>query len=220
MSPLVIGAVLLGGAYLLTRKSSSSTAASEAPADANSLLAVVLAPSMTSLDQLTSFYNQFAAATGNATTPQASLRLSLYAIATALKIIMVRSGAQPDPNELLAIAYAPSSGMGGIQQLPDAPSDAQQQEYAALASNVVDTLQNYLIAIEIAAIKNAQLTDAQRKRLLTYALAIKVKQLLTQSGMTFPNNSPYYAIANMTPLASYPQNSLLRVGANAITLAA
>jgi hypothetical protein len=219
MNPLAIGAVLLGGAYLLTRNT-APTAASEVPADANSLLAIVLAPSMTNLEQLVSFYNQFAAATANATTPQATLRLSLYAIVTALKIIMLRSGAQPDADELLAIAYAPSSGMGGIQQRPDAPADAQQSVLAGLTGSSVDTMQAYLIAIETAAIKNAQISDAQRKRLLTYALAIKVKQLLTQAGMAFPNDTPYYAIANMPPRTIYPQNSLLRIGANAITLAA
>jgi hypothetical protein len=182
---------------------------------------MVLAPSMTNLEQLASFYNQFAAAAGNAATagnPRATVRLTLYAVVTALKILMLRSGAQPDPNELLAIAYARSSGMGGIQQLPDAPADAQQAVYAGLASNLVDTMQGYLLAIEQSAITNAQLTDAQKARLLTYALAIKVKQLLAQSGITLGNNTAYYAIANMTPLASYPQNSVLRVGANAITL--
>ena len=198
--PIVAVAV---GFVMLTKQNAS---ADEAPKDANTLLALVLSPSMVNLDQLVDFYNRFAASAANATTPQANLRLNMYALVTALKIAMLRKGAQPDSAELVRLAYAPSSGMGGIQQLPDAPADVQNAAYAALASNDPSTIAAYLAKFATAA---NTATGTLKGRLMTYALALKAKQLMTSSGINFPDNRAYYAIANSARTTSLPANSIM-----------
>jgi hypothetical protein len=205
MNPLVVLLVLGVGWAFLRGKSADSGASSEAPKDANAMLATVLAPSMTNLDQLLQFFNYFTAAIANQTTPRATLRLSLYALATRLKMAMLQKGAQPNADELLAIAYAPASGMGGIQKLPDAPGvDVQQAAYAALVDSQKDpkAIEGYIEPLIAQAVKR------NSKREAAYALAIASKILMLRNSVVF--QSPvYFAIANMNSVPVITPNSIL-----------
>jgi len=208
MNPLLILLLIGAGWFFLRGKAADQGASKEAPADANGMLASVLAPSLTDTAQLQKFFSYFTAAIGNQATPQATLRLSLYAIVTALKIAMLGKGAQPNADELLALAYAPSSGMGGIQQLPDAPADAQQAAYAALVDTQtnVGTIGQYIQAIAQAS-QNPAPSVAQKKRLVAYMLAMKAKQMMLAGGNNFTSPA-YFAIANMANVPTIAANSI------------
>lgn len=205
MNPILLLLILGGGWLFLKGKKADSGASSEAPKDATSMLAVVLSPSMTDLGQLAQFFNAFVAAVGNAKTPQATLRLSLYALVTRLKMIMLAQGAQPNADELLAIAYAPASGMGGIQKLPDAPgADVQQAAYAALIDSQKDpkAIEDYVEPMIASALKR------NSKREVAYALAIASKILMLRNGVVFQSPA-YFAIANMANVPIVTPNSIL-----------
>lgn len=210
MNPLLLLLVVGVGWLFLKGAKADNGASKEAPADANSWLATVLAPSMTDSTQLTQFFHTFTTAAGNQTNPASVLRLSLYALATALKVAMLSKGAQPNADELLAIAYAPSSGMGGIQQLPDAPgADVQQAAYAALVDTQTDigTIGTYIQSL-VQVLANNTISAAQKRRILAYVIAAKAKQMMLQTGNTF--QSPvYFAIANMANVPAYANNSIL-----------
>jgi hypothetical protein len=210
MNPLVVLLVLGVGWAFLRGKSADSGASSEAPKDANAMLATVLAPNMTNLDQLLQFFNYFTAAIANQTTPRATLRLSLYALATRLKVAMLQKGAQPNADELLAIAYAPASGMGGIQQLPGVPADMQQAAYAALVDSQQDvgTIGKYIEAMVTASSQGGKFDVATAKRLLAYLLAMKAKQMMLQANITFQSPA-YFAVANMQNVPTTTPNSIL-----------
>jgi hypothetical protein len=210
MNPILILLLAVGAWMFLKGSVADQGASKEAPADANGMLATVLAPSLTDIGQLTQFFNAFTTAYGNAATPQAALRLSLYAIVTALKVAMLQKGAQPNADELLALAYAPSSGMGGIQQLPDAPADAQQAAYAALIDGQtnVGTIGTYMQSMATSVSSNNQLTQAQKKRLYAYLLAMKVKQMMLTMGNSFKSPA-YFAIANMSNVPNGSANTIL-----------
>ena len=90
--------------------------------------------------------------------------------------------------------------------MPDAPSDVQNAEYAALASNDPSTIAAYLGQMATAA---NTATGSAKARLTTYSLALKAKQLMTASGINFPDNRCYYAIANSAGTTSVPANSIL-----------
>lgn len=205
MNPILLLLVLGGGWLMLKGSKADNGASREAPKDANSMLAAALAPSLTDPSQLAQLFNAFVAAVGNATTPQATLRLSLYALVTRLKLAMLAKGAQPNADELMALAYAPSSGMGGIQKLPDAPgADVQQAAYAALIDSQKDpkAIEDYIEPMLAAAIKR------KSKREVAYALAIASKVLMLRNGVTF--QSPvYFAIANMSNVPAVTANSIL-----------
>lgn len=205
MNPLVVLLVLGVGWAFLRGKSADSGASGEAPKDANAMLATVLAPSMANLDSLLQIFNYFIAAIANQTTPLATLRLSLYALVTRLKMVMLAQGAQPNADELLAIAYAPASGMGGIQKLPDAPgADVQQAAYAALVDSQKDpkAIEGYIEPLIAAAVKR------NSKREVAYALAIASKVLMLRNGVVFQSPA-YFAIANMANVPTVTPNSIL-----------
>jgi hypothetical protein len=130
-------------------------------------------------------------------------------LVTSLKVAMLSKGATPNADELLALAYAPSSGMGGIQQLSDAPADAQQAAYAALIDSQQDigTIGSYIQAVH-SALTNANLSAAQKKRLTAYLLAMKAKQIELQVGNKFQSPA-YFAIANMANVPTPSANSIL-----------
>jgi hypothetical protein len=199
--------LVLGGAALLLTHSSEQS--SDVPKDANALLATVLAPSMVNVGQLSQFFDTFVAAAKNATNAKAQLRLGLYALVTALKKAMLEKGAQPDATELAAMSQSPATGMGGIQQLRDAPADAQQAAYAALVDSQQDPIvvNQYAAAIK-AASTNANLTPAQKRRLLQYVLACKAKYVALQSGVAL--TAPiYFAIANANPVGEPTAASII-----------
>lgn len=205
MNPLLILAVLGLGGYAVM-KASSSDPKSEAPADANSLLATVLAPSMTDVAQLTQFMNVFLAAGPNQPKQSSKTRLSLYALATALKAQMLKKGAQPNALELLAIAYTPSSW----SDKSEAPADTKRACDDGLNSTMtsVPALNTYIAAISQAT-TNQQLTTAQKTRMVAYLLALKSKAMMLTAGADF--GGIYTAIANM-PLGKVPTitaNSIL-----------
>lgn len=206
MNPLLIVAALGLGGYALM-KSAASDPKSEAPADANSLLATVLAPSMTDVAQLTQFMNVFLAAGQNQSATKAKFRLSEYALATGLKIQMLKKGAQPNALELLAIAYTPSSW----SQKSEATADVKRACDEALKDTMTSlpALNTYIAAIAQAT-TNQQLTTGQKTRMVAYLLAIKAKQMLLSAGATFAP-AVFTAIANM-PLGKVPTitaNSIL-----------
>ena len=219
MSPLPL-IVLLGlGAYALSSKKSSagnsqaSKAPSEVPADANSLLATMLAPSLTDVNTLAQIYKTFAAAIQNQTNGNAKLRLAQYALATFLKLASLSKGAQPDPNELLMIAYAPTAGGKGLVGYGDAAVDRQTAIVNAInTASDVGSLGQYIQAFATA--YNTAKPGPERKRLLAYILAAKTKQLAVKNGgYTFPAES-YFAIANIRaddlPTTTNP-NSILAI---------
>jgi hypothetical protein len=209
MNPLLL-IVLLGAGWALLKGGGKTVAAAskDAPADANAMLATVLAPSLTDLSQLGQFFSAFVAGAANQTAPERVLRLSLYALVTRLKLAMLAKGASPDAAELASIATAPSSGMGGIQQLKNAPADAQQAAVAALVDTQKDvgTLGQYIDAIAGALANSSSV--ATKKRLMAYLLAIKAKQMMLQNGVIFQAPA-YFAIANMAAPSTVKANSIL-----------
>lgn len=207
MNPLLIVAALGLGGYALL-KGSSSDPQSEVPTDANALLATMLAPSMTDVQQLTQFMNVFLAAVGNQKGARAKTRLLLYALATALKRVMLQKGAQPNALELLAIAYAP---YGSSTSNSEATADVRRAASEGLDASMTSlpALNTYLSAIAQAT-TNQQLTTAQKTRMVAYLLALKAKSLMLASGATF-GSEIYNCIANM-PLGKIPTitaNSIL-----------
>jgi hypothetical protein len=208
MNPLMLLVLAVGAWFFLKGKAADNGASKDAPADANGMLATVLAPSMTDVGQLTTFYQYFQAAIANQQTPQSTLRMTLYALVTALKIAMLRKGSQPNADELLALAYAPSSGMGGIQQLPDAPADVQQAAYAALVDSQTDvgTIGQYIASMASVAAQPG-LSTARRKRLTAYMLAMKAKQMMLSDKIQFLSPA-YFAIANMSNVPTIAPNSI------------
>ena len=208
MNPLMLLVLAVGAWFVFKGTAADNGASKDAPADANGMLATVLAPSMTDTAQLTQFFQYFTAAYGNAATPQAGLRLSLYALVTALKVAMLQKGSQPNPDELLALAYAPASVINGIQQLPDAPADVQQATYAALVDSQTDigTIGSYIASLAAVAAQPG-LSTARRKRLTAYMLAMKAKQMMLQMNNSFKSPA-YFAIANMTNVPTVAANSI------------
>lgn len=201
MGPLPIIAALVIGAFALAGKKSASNqatkAASEVPADANSLLATMLAPSLIDPAALADIYKSFVAAAKNQTKGDAKLRLVQYALATFLKLVVLGKGAQPDTNELLMIAYAPIDGGKGLIGYGDIGVDRQTAIANALADNYtdVDGLGQYIGAFATA--YNTAAAGPARRRLLAYILASKAKQVaLRTGGYSFPSEN-YFAIANL-----------------------
>lgn len=193
MNPLlVIGALGIGG-YLLTKAGDDPS--KQVPADANALLGTVLAPSMTDPAQLGQFMNVFLAAAKNQTTSAGAHRLALYALVTALKRAMVAKGAQPNPLELLAIAYAPSSW---ADHQSDGLADSERAVSDALAADMTSAaaLKTYIAALQQSA-ANSKLTKAQQKRIIAQALALQAKLITLVNGAAF-EPATYMAIAKMT----------------------
>lgn len=218
MSPIPV-LVLLGvaGWALAGRKTSTNQAAiasKQVPADANALLANMLAPSNTNPNALADIFKAFIAAAKNQTAGDAKIRLVQYALATFLKMAELSKGAQPDTNELLLIAYAPIDGGKGLIGYGDIGIDRQTAIANALADNYNDVngLGQYIGAFATA--YNTAKPGPERKRLLAYILAAKAKQVALRSGgYTFPSES-YFAIANLrsgdVPVTTAP-NSIVSI---------
>lgn len=197
---------LVGGAAALLLHNDSM--ASDAPKDANSLLANALAPSMTSIVDLSKFFDYFAAAAKNATNARTQVRLGLYALVMQLKKAMLERGASPDETELAAISQSSTTGIGGIQQ-SGAPADAQQAAYAALVDSQQDPgMVNQYAAALRAASSNTQLTPSQQARLRQYVLACKAKYVALKNGVAL-SSAIYFAIANANPVGSVSANSIV-----------
>jgi hypothetical protein len=209
--------VLLGlGAWALAKNKPAtavqSKAASEVPADANSMLATMLAPSLVSLDTLKQIYASFMTAAENQydanKASAAPARLAQYALATFLKAAMLSKGAQPDTNELLMIAYAPTSGGAGLIGYGDVGVDVQAAIAAALAPGYSDLNGVGTYIGGLAQLYNTTQPGPARKRLLAYILAAKAKQIALRNPVQFPDanqfDAPmYFAVANI-PAASLP----------------
>lgn len=193
MNPLlVIGALGFGG-YLLMKAGDDPS--KQVPADANALLGTVLAPSMTDPAQLTQFASVFLASAGNQKSRGSQGRLFMYALATMLKRAMLAKGAQPNPLELLAIAYAPTEW---ADHQPDGLVDSERAVRDALAAdmNSAAALKTYIAALQQSA-ANSKLTKAQQKRIIAQALALQAKLIMLVNGASFGPDS-YMAIAKMT----------------------
>lgn len=193
MNPLfVIGALGFGG-YLLMKAGDDPS--KQVPADANALLGTVLAPSMTDPAQLGQSMNVFIAAANNQKSAAGQLRLTLYALVTALKRAMLMKGAQPNPLELLAIAYAPSEWP---EHQPDGLVDSERAVRDALAVDMTSAaaLKTYIASLQQSA-ANSKLTKAQQKRIIAQALALQAKLIALVNGATFGRDA-YMAIAKMT----------------------
>lgn len=191
MNIIVTGALAAGAAWLLLRKPGGP--ASEAPKDANDLLATGLAPSLTDPTEVQRLASMFLAAANNQTDVARKLRLILYALAMLLKRAMLSKGAQPNALELLAIAHAPSRYNMNMNVLPDAARAVADGLNDAMTS--VPALATYVAAVAQSA-SNEQLTSEQRKRLVAYALALQAKRVLLQNGASL-GAAVYLPIANM-----------------------
>lgn len=209
MGPLPIIALLVVGAFALASKKSSSnqaaTAASEVPTDANGLLATMLAPSLVNLDTLKQIYASFMTAAENQydinKTSSAPARLAQYALATFLKASVLAKGAQPDPNELMLIAYAPTAGGAGLIGYGDTGVDRQTAIANALnAATTSGALGSYIGALATA--YNTTAAGPGRRRLLAYILAAKARQVALSNAVKFPDAEQFdppvfFAIANL-----------------------
>lgn len=215
MSPVFVIGLLGLGAWALTRKSAGpnqSKAATEVPADANALLATALAPSLTDPSALADIIKAFIAGAANQQKGDAKLRLAQYSLATFLKLAMLAKGAQPDPNELLMIAYAPTAGGAGLIGYGDIGVDRQAAVAAALAEGFSDANGLGMYIGAFAGAYNTAKPGLERKRLLAYILATKAKQIaLLAGGYKFPAQS-YFAIANIAAAnlpTTTPPNSIV-----------
>lgn len=201
MGPGIIVLVLagVGGWLLLKPTTEAPKKSSEAPADADGLLANALAPSLTDLPTLLQIYTYLAAAFKNATGTSAQ-RLALYALTVFLKACMLARGAAPDANELAAIARAPLAGGAGLISYGDAGADQMAAAVAALAATMTDVgaLGTYITAI-------ANVSGGKNKRLTAYLLALKAKQMALRNTVRFPDAEglakyepeTFFAIANL-----------------------
>jgi hypothetical protein len=217
MSPIFVIALLGVGAYALTKKqtpsqSAATKAASEAPVDANSLLATALAPSLVDPTALSDIIKAFIAGAANQTNGDRKLRLAQYALTTFLKLAMIVKGKQPDPNELLMIAYAPTAGGAGLIGYGDIGVDRQAAVASALAETFGDPNALGMYIGAFAQAYNTAKPGLERKRLLAYILATKAKQIaLLAGGYKFPAQS-YFAIANIAAAnlpSTTPPNSIV-----------
>jgi hypothetical protein len=189
---------LLGGmaaAYALF-KGAAPDVSKEAPADANALLGTVLAPSFVDPVELGRMMNVFIATAANQPTEVRITRLMLYALATGLKRAMLLKGAQPNPQELLAIAYAPANWRDADPVASVSPDVARAVSDALQGSMTsVPALNTYAQAIAQAA-SNEQLSNENRARMLAALLAIRAKAIMLIHGATF-GQLVYASVARM-----------------------
>lgn len=197
MNTLILLGAAGAAAYALLRP--SGTPSSEAPKDANDLLAVGLAPSLADPVELGRLANMFVAGAANQTDARRQLRLMLYGLAMMLKRAMLLKGALPNALELLAIAYAPTESFSTVNQ---AKAGLLQDALRAVTDGLADdmtsaqALATYIAAISQVAGSNAQLTTEQRKRLVAYALALQAKRIMLMNGANF-GRAVYLAVAMM-----------------------
>lgn len=234
MNPILLLLLAGAGAWFFFKPPGSTASAkpSEAPADADGILATALAPSLTDLGTLQQMYTYLQAAFKNATGDSAG-RLALYALVVFLKACMLAKGAAPDANELAAIARAPLAGGAGLISYGDAGIDQMAAAATALAATTTDvgTIGTYISAIASVAVATATpagtqpfgsplaVPAIQKPRLRAYLLALKAKQMALRNAVGFPDAqglaqySPatFFAIANL-PAANVPAqaaNSIL-----------
>lgn len=215
MAPLIwIAALGLGAFAMLNTK--TKPLPKDVPADASAWLASVLAPSMTNLSQLQDFWNRFLAGAANQATmgrEDSSVRLTLYALVTQLKAMMLAKGASPNADELLVIAGAPAAGMRGIMQTDEAGADVQQAAADALVDQYTDVagIGQYIAAMVQRWTATKNLSAAQQARLRAYMLAMKAKQMSLANPLGWTGRIPeeaYFAIANL------PANALGNAGSS------
>jgi hypothetical protein len=204
---IVLALAAAGGWLLLKPSGAALPKPSEAPADADGLLASALAPSLTDVSALQQFYVTLATAVNNLQ-GAAAQRVALYALVCFLKACMLAKGAQPNANELLAIARAPLAGGAGLVSYGDAGIDQMTAAATALASTMADVgaIGTYISAIAA--------VPSSTPRLRAYLLALKAKQMALRNAVGFSDaqNMPakipqvFFAIANL-PATSVPANS-------------
>lgn len=212
---IIILALAAAGGWLLLKPTGAAELPkpSEAPADADALLASALAPSLTDVPTLQQFYVTLATALSNLQ-GAAQQRVAQYTLVVFLKACMLAKGAQPNADELLAIARAPLGGGAGLISYGDAGIDQMTAAATALAATMTDigTIGTYIQAIMN--VNNSATNTNANARLRAYLLALKAKQMALRNAVGFPDaqNMPakipqaFFAIANL-PAASVPASS-------------
>jgi hypothetical protein len=184
---------------------------SEAPADADNILASALAPSLTDVNALHQMFDYLQAAFKNATGPSAQ-RLAQYALTVFLKACMLSKGAQPNANELLAIARAPIAGGAGLISYADSGIDQMTAVATALAPTMTDvgTVGTYIASVANIPTKTA--------RLRAYLLALKAKQMALRNPVQFTDvdKMPVYSPGTFFAIANLQASTVPATAANSI----
>lgn len=204
MNPFVVGGLAyLGWRWLFAKPTPAKSSGQEVSKEANDALGIILAPSMTDVQTLLSYYGGFMKAAETADT-NGALRYAQYALVAFLKACMLAKGAVADSDELLAIARAPISGGFGLVSYGDASIDQQTAIATALTQQHTDqnAIGQYMAAF-------AQQFAANKKpRMMAYLLACQAKQMCLRNAVNWPGAvsmpaSTFFAIANI-PAANVP----------------